>query len=210
MISFQNFLSCCQNKSVEIFISFKNFCNCFSRLKSVFRDFRVFNDNCFLMPRSSFEISQISQYNSNTVKALLGFKAKPVSQAKTFEDKMIWFHKIWFLTLVLFIEQRLSLFNQKHPFPKSMTHRGYLGTFRQNLTGYPVKFDAQVFLQDSMNKLLDPPLPPERTINFCTGSYEPFVFSFVFDTGENGKDDFVVWGPMFSMIYLAAAQLNYR
>lgn len=122
---------------------------------------------------------------------------------------MIWFRKVWFLTLTLFTEQCFSIGTLKYSYPRSMVLRGNIGTFRQNLTGFPTEIDENVLMNDIMQRMMDPPLHEENTIQFITGPIEPFVFCFIAET-KNGEDEFVVRGPMYSVVSLAVARLNYR
>lgn len=89
---------------------------------------------------------------------------------------------------------------------------GHFGRYRQNMTGAPVNFDKDVLLQDMMKAMLNywyDPLP-DKTFVFMSMMAEPFVFALVTDLTEDGEEEFVVWGPMYSILVEAAKHLNYR
>lgn len=124
---------------------------------------------------------------------------------------MILFKKTTFIiSLIIILKQSLSLEENKYSIPRSMALRGYLGTYRQNLSGCPTEVDEEDFLNDMTDHLVNPLTFDEKTFQFITFPLEPFVFSFITETYENGEDSFVVWGPMYSLLHVAVQRLNYR
>lgn len=97
----------------------------------------------------------------------------------------------------------------RYSFPKSFALRGYFGHFKQNLTGYPTKPNFQAVLEAGLEKLMNPQPIPEKTITFYADQLEPFAFAKITATND-GEDQFVLWGPSYSLTAVAAMRLNYR
>lgn len=92
--------------------------------------------------------------------------------------------------------------------PRSFWLRGYFGEYRQNLTGFPTEPDVQALIDVSLEKFFYPSVP-EATITFFTDQIEPFTFVMITATND-GEEEFVLWGPLYSLTAVAAGRLNYR
>lgn len=94
--------------------------------------------------------------------------------------------------------------------PKSLALRGYLGVFRQYLTGDQVEFDEEALIKDSLEQYMNMKPFPDRTFVVNVARVEPFCFAFCTDRGPDGEEEFAVWGPTYSVVATAAERLNYR
>lgn len=94
--------------------------------------------------------------------------------------------------------------------PKSFALRGYVGLYKQNITGCPRELDKKALLTDFMKQITETEPFPEDVITLSLIEVEPFTFAFTTETSEDGVDTFYAWGPLYSILRVASENLNCR